>query len=87
MWYTGPRPVEAEISGFRPANRDFGSPWPLLGNVSTGDLTLLPKFRNVRRGRYDVFQVDMNNWREQVRAAYRGYHKAIMDYIIAAHRR
>jgi hypothetical protein len=83
-WAGGPRPVEIATSAFYPSNRDATSPWPLLGNVSTVNRPLPPAAGNSNRARYDVFQVDINNWREQVRAAYRGYHKAMIDFIVAA---
>lgn len=84
MWSGGPRSIEIVSSAFYPSGRDVVSPWPLRGNVSTVNRPLPAAAGRVSgRARYDVFQVDMNNWREQVRAAYRGYHKAMMDYVIA----
>jgi|GEM_PF-2703748 len=87
FWTGGPRPIEVASSAFYPASRDATSPWPLLGNVSTVNRPLPPDFaRGTPRGRYDIFQVDVANWREHVRAAYRGYHKAMLDEVIAAKR-
>jgi hypothetical protein len=87
FWTGGPRPPEYAATAFRTAERDFVSPWPLLGNVSTVNRPIPASAGRFNgRPRYDVFQVDINNWREQVRAAYRGYHKAIMDVVIANRR-
>jgi hypothetical protein len=84
LWTGGPRPPEFATTAFRTAERDFASPWPLLGNVSTVNRPIPASAGRFNgRPRYDVFQVDMNNWREQVRAAYRGYHKGMMDVVIA----
>lgn len=84
MWSGGPRAIEIVSSAFYPSNRDAVSPWPLLGKVTTVDRPIPPQAGPVpKRARYDVFEVDVDNWREQVRAAYRGYHKAMMDVVIA----
>jgi hypothetical protein len=87
FWTGGPRPPEFTTTAFRTAERDFVSPWPLLGNVSTVNRPIPASAGRFNgRPRYDVFAVDMNNWREQVRAAYRGYHKSMMDVVIANRR-
>jgi hypothetical protein len=88
FWTGGPRGPEYAATAFRTAERDFVSPWPLLGNVSTVNRPIPASAGRFNgRPRYDVFTVDMNNWREQVRAAYRGYHKSMMDVVIAARQR
>lgn len=87
MWAGGPRPIEIATSAFYPRNRDFVSPWPLLGNVATVNRPIPASAGRFNgRPRYDVFTANMDNWREQVRAAYRGYHKAMMDIVIANRR-
>lgn len=85
MWSGGPRVGGLVATQFLPKNRDFVSPWPLQGRLINNARTLTPELtREMGGGRYDVFNVDMVNWRNQVRAAFRGYNVAMVNDIIAS---
>ena len=81
----GQRSIEALGGSVNPRGRGLISPQPLPGELRTAVAAPPPEMaERLGRARIDEFVVDMDPWREWVRAAYRGYNTALVAEIAEA---
>lgn len=81
----GQRSIEALGGSINPRGRGLISPQRLPGELLTGVGTPPPEMaERLGRARIDEYVVDMNAWREWVRAAFRGYNAELARNIAEA---
>lgn len=94
VWAGGPKSHQIVANRFWLAERnkegslDVESPWPMLGKVEDANAPL-PDWADKRpeNVKYKLVRVNVPDWRNQVRAAFRGYNTELADTIAAKRKR